>query len=328
MNSIANYYREINREFLERFWDEDQGVELDLYYPTGDSARPNFLKFGIFNEDSREKILNMFESKNREKLFIHENDLVKYYHFLLTEQLMEDLSMGAPSIDILRRSYQISRRIMQVYFESFATTRILRTLEAAVSIIETCLNRGNLEFIDVYEITDKENNHYSHCVNNALYCMIFGRRLEMEKKDLRELGLGGMLFDIGKREIPDEILFKKGKLTQEEFKAIRKHPSSAQKILNNMKCYTNRVLEMSMQHHEKYDGAGYPLGLAGEKISYFARICAITDVFDALLCQRYNRDSLTPFEALLEMKEKMPGHFDGKILATFLYAFATNKQAA
>jgi HD-GYP domain-containing protein (c-di-GMP phosphodiesterase class II) len=328
MDSIAHYYREINKAFLDRSWEEDQGFEFDIYYKADESDSPRFLKFGVYNADTRDRILKLFDADDHQLLYIHENDLIKHYNHLLSEQLTEDLSMGSPSIDILRKAYQISRQIMKEYFDNIGTSRILRTLEPAVKIIETCLNRGNLEFIDVYELTDKENNHYSHCVNNALYCMIFGRRLEMDKQDLVELGLGGMLFDIGKREIPDEVMLKEGKLTPEEFQAIRKHSSAGKKILNDMKCYSKRILAMAAEHHEKYDGKGYPQGLQGEDISYFARICGITDVFDALLCQRYNRDPLTPYEALLEMKEKMPGHFDSKILATFLYAFATSKQAA
>lgn len=327
MDSIADFYREINLEFLNSVQEDDAEFEFELHCQAEAGNSEKFTLFGTYNRETHENIAQRVES-GEQKYFIHETDLIKRYDFLLTKKLMEDLSMGSPSIEILKKAYQISRHVMKEYFNNLGSTRILRTLEAAVQIIETCLNRGNLEFIDVYDLTDKENNHYSHCVNNALYCMIFGRRLEMNSNDLRELGLGGMLFDIGKKEIPDEIFSKEGKLNHEEFKAIRKHPMAGKSTLLEMKCYTNRIHEMAAQHHEKYDGAGYPEKLQGENISYFARICAITDVFDALLCNRHHRDSLTPFDALMEMKEKMPGHFDQKILGTFLHAFATTEQAA
>ncbi len=327
MDSIADYFREINLEFLINIRAEDPEFEFEVHTQAEPGNSEKFVLFGTYTQEVHEKIVDRVESGNQ-KYFIHETDLIKRYEFLLTEKLMEDLSMGSPSIEILKRAYQISRQIMQEYFDNLGSTRILRILKSAVQIIETCLNRGNLEFIDVYDLTDKENNHYSHCVNNALYCMIFGRSLQMDSKDLRELGLGGMLFDIGKKEIPEEIFSKEGKLTDEEFKAIRKHPMAGQSILFDMRCYTDRIYEMASQHHEKFNGAGYPAKLQGESISYFARICAITDVFDALLCNRHHRESLTPYDALVEMKEKMPGHFDQKILGTFLNAFATAEQAA
>jgi HD-GYP domain-containing protein (c-di-GMP phosphodiesterase class II) len=327
MDSIANFYREINLEFLISVQQEDADFEFEVHCQAESGDPEKFVLFGNYTQETHAKFVDRVESGNQ-KYFIHETDLIKRYEFLLTEKLMEELSMGSPSIEILKKAYQISRQIMKEYFDNLGSMRILRTLESAIQIIETCLNRGNLEFIDVYDLTDKENNHYSHCVNNALYCMIFGRRLEMDRKDLWELGLGGMLFDIGKKDIPDEIFSKEGKLTDEEFKAIRKHPMAGKSTLLEMKCYTNRIYEMASQHHEKYDGSGYPNKLKGEDISYFARICAITDVFDALLCQRHHRDSLTPFDALMEMKEKMPGHFDQQILETFLHAFATTQQAA
>ena len=327
MDSIADYFREINLELLNSIQEDDSEFEFEVHCQAETGNSEKFIVFGNYNRETQGKIFNLVGS-DYQKYFIHETDLIKRYEYLLTEKLMEDLSMGSPSIEILKQAYQISRQIMKEYFDNLGSTRILRTLESAVQIIETCLNRGNLEFIDVYDLTDKENHHYSHCVNNAPYCMIFGRRLEMDKKDLWELGLGGMLFDIGKKEVPDEIFYKEGKLTKEEFKAIRKHPMAGNSILSEMKCFTKRIYEMASQHHEKYNGSGYPQGLQGENISYFARICGITDVFDALLCNRHHRDSLTPFDALMEMKEKMPGHFDQQVLETFLHAFATTEQAA
>ena len=145
-------------------------------------------------------------------------------------------------------------------------------------------------------------------------------------KKTRELGLGGMLYDIGKKHIPMNVLNKKGELTIGDWQHIRKHPSAGRKVLNDMKCYSQNILRMAGEHHEKYDGSGYPFGLAGEQISFPAQVCAISDVFNALICNREYHDPRTAFETLVEMKNNMPGHFDPKIMLKFIKAFARSQK--
>ena len=89
-----------------------------------------------------------------------------------------------------------------------------------------------------------------------------------------------------------------------------------------MKCYSENILKMAAEHHEKYDGTGYPFQLKGEKISLYARVCGIMDVFGALTSPRANRPGMTPFAALTEMKNNMEGHFDMRILVNFIKILA------
>jgi HD-GYP domain-containing protein (c-di-GMP phosphodiesterase class II) len=155
-----------------------------------------------------------------------------------------------------------------------------------------------------------------------MYCMALAEKMKLEPEAVREIGLGGMLFDIGKKSVPYEIIMKEGKLEPEEFQYIRKHPSAGRKDLNDMKCYSENILKMVAEHHEKYDGSGYPFKLKGEKISLYARICGIMDVFGALTAPRSNRSGMTPFAALTEMKNNMEGHFDMSLLVSFIKILA------
>ncbi|MBT5471753.1 MAG: HD domain-containing protein [Nitrospina sp.] len=115
---------------------------------------------------------------------------------------------------------------------------------------------------------------------------------------------------------------KEGELEPQEFQFIREHPSAGRKDLNDMKSYSENILKMAAEHHEKYDVTGYPFQLKGEKISLYARVCVIMDVSGALTSPRTNRPSMTPFSALTEMKNNMEGHFDMRILVNFIKILA------
>lgn len=157
--------------------------------------------------------------------------------------------------------------------------------------------------------------------------MALANKLKMKPEAVREIGLGGMLFSIGKKSVPYDVIIKEGELSPEEFQMIRKLPSATRKLLNDMKCYSENILKMALEHREKFDGTGYPFELKGEKISLYARVVSIMDVFGALTAARPNRKALTPFTAVNEMKNNMTGHFDTRILINFI-KFLTDAAAA
>ena len=255
------------------------------------------------------------------EFFIHETDLIKYYKNFKVVQLQKSLDTDPPKI-VLKKAYLLTEQVIKEYFENIGSSRILRTLEDLVKIIQECMERGDLEFIDVFHVAKKDYHAYTHCANTGMYCMALANKLQMTPDAIHEIGLGGMLFDIGKKDIPYDILMKEGELEPEDFQHIRKHPSAAKKSLNDMKCYSENILKMVAEHHEKFDGTGYPFQLKGDKTSLYARVCAIMDVFGALTAPRQNRPGMTPFAALTEMKNNMEGHFDMRILINFIKILA------
>ncbi len=323
MDSISQYYREINRGFLDKAWRAGPEIGFELYYRLDKSERePQFLKFASYTPETRIKIRKLLESDSHQKLFIHENDLIRYYRDFLIQNLNQSLSMKEPFEKILKDGYQVAQMILREYFQSIGSSRILRSLGDVVNVMQTCMALGKMESKDIFKLTQRENEHHTHCANTGLYNLYLGTKFKMDPKEIQELGLGGMLFDIGKKTIPEPVLEKQGKLAPEEWQYIRKHPSAGKKVLNDMKCFTPNILAMAMEHHEKFDGSGYPAGLVGERISTVARICTISDVFNALVCKRQYRPSFTPFEALSEMKTKMNGQFDNRIFVEYIRAFA------
>jgi HD-GYP domain-containing protein (c-di-GMP phosphodiesterase class II) len=135
--------------------------------------------------------------------------------------------------------------------------------------------------------------------------------------ETREYGLGGLLHDLGKMGTPDEILNKKGRLTDGEFAAVQAHPEFGYQVLAQSEGMPQVALDVCRHHHEKIDGSGYPFGLTADAISEVARLGAICDVYDALTSERVYKSALPPLEALAEMWN-WEGHFDRGLLFKFM----------
>ena len=113
-----------------------------------------------------------------------------------------------PSKKVLKNAYLVSEQVIKEYFENIGSSRISRSLEDLVKIIQECMNRGELEFIDIFQITKKDFHTYTHRINIGLYCMALANKLQMKPEAIRKTGLGGMLFVIGKKSILHKIVMK------------------------------------------------------------------------------------------------------------------------
>lgn len=138
---------------------------------------------------------------------------------------------------------------------------------------------------------------FTHGVNVAVLAVAFGTALGLAPVGLKELGLAGLFHDLGKTGVPDAILNKPGKLTPEEFERIKEHPTYGCRLLAGRGLADN-VLRGVGEHHEKYDGSGYPKGLAGAAVHPFGRILGVADVFDALTSRRSYKEAMLPTRAL------------------------------
>lgn len=162
---------------------------------------------------------------------------------------------------------------------------------------------------------------HTHSINVSIYALSLGTFLGMSKKELEELGEAALIHDLGKSKIDPEIINKKGFLTDDEFKEIKKHPTYGHSLAFKLGVKNKNILDGIKYHHEKMDGSGYPLGLSGDKIPLNARIVAICDIFDALTSQRSYKKALTSFEALKLMKTEMNKHLDVRLLNKMILMF-------
>lgn len=162
-----------------------------------------------------------------------------------------------------------------------------------------------------------DDSTYAHSVNVALICRLIGKWKNFSEKDMDTLTLCGLLHDIGKSKIPNEIIGKPAKLTDSEYEEIKKHPVIGYDLVKNLDI-DQRVKNAVLLHHERFDGKGYPLGLTGNEIDDFTSIVSIADVYDAMTANRCYRDGLCPFEVIAMFEKEGLTQFNPKYILTFL----------
>lgn len=161
----------------------------------------------------------------------------------------------------------------------------------------------------------KDEDTAEHITRMSRYCSVLAEKLGLPKKDIENIRYASPMHDVGKIGIPDSILMKPGKLTQDEMTIMKRHAAIGENILSNSKADVIKMAaQIALTHHEKWNGDGYPLGLAGAKIPLCGRIAAVADVFDALGSERPYKEAL-PLDKTMEiMKEGRGTHFDPDIL--------------
>lgn len=186
--------------------------------------------------------------------------------------------------------------------------------------------------LDLFEIlhtmTALDDAVYVHSLNVALIARGLGKWMNLDRSKLDTLTLAGYFHDIGKIVIPPDILNKTGKLTDEEFQMIRQHPLEGRKLLKPIEGIDGRILAATLQHHERFDGSGYPRGLAGDEIDTTAAIVAVADVYDAMTATRAYRAPKCAFQVISDFEEDGLSKYDPKVIMTFIKRMAAAYQNA
>lgn len=181
------------------------------------------------------------------------------------------------------------------------------------------LEKAYLDTIGILRQTVEAKDTYTrgHSDRVSAYSVLIGERLNLSEKDIHTLKIGGLFHDIGKIGVPDSILLKSSKLSDDEYSQIKNHPSIGAHILGDVPMFQD-IIPIVLHHHERFDGKGYPSQLKGTDIPYFARIAAVADTFDAMTSKRSYRDSL-PLDVVKEEIARCSGtQFDPDIAKVFL----------
>lgn len=166
-------------------------------------------------------------------------------------------------------------------------------------------------------LRDSDQYSFQHSVNIGIICGVIGRWLGCQGQELLELILAGLLHDMGKALIPDEILNKPGKLTEEEFARMKNHPIDGYMLLEGADLPL-RVKLGVLQHHERLDGTGYPIGLTEVAVNDYARIIAVADIFDAMTSNRVYQTAKSPFQAAEVIASQMFSQLEPSVCITFI----------
>jgi putative two-component system response regulator len=214
---------------------------------------------------------------------------------------------------------------IKVGADDFLTRPVDRTelLARVRSLLKLKLRTDELERAEIVlftlarSIEGKDPYTHGHCERLSDYSDRLGEQLQLPEEQITALRRGGVVHDIGKIAVPDSILLKPGKLSEEEWRVMREHPLVGERICAPLKSF-RIVLPIIRHHHEKFDGSGYPDGLRGQSIPITARVLQIVDVYDALTTERPYKRAFSPIEAVQTMKEEVArGWWDPDIFNQF-----------
>lgn len=194
----------------------------------------------------------------------------------------------------------------------------LRRLKDGVEAMVSSIIRNPAAFTWLKEIKRRDNYAYQHAMGCAIWAGAFGRHLGLEKAELQELALGGLLCDVGKTRLPIDLLAKRDKLTDDEITLIHRHVEHGMEIVQQTPGVTTRMIDMVATHHERHDGSGYPKGLAGADIPIYGRIMGLVDSYDAMTCVRPWASSLSPHKAVAELYEQRGKQFQAELVEQFI----------
>jgi len=222
----------------------------------------------------------------------------------------------------IERATQLVNRSRQAVVNLFGEVRLGKAVnsEQCLPLVEEVTNsvaRNPSALISLARLKTRDDYTYMHSVAVCALMVTLARQLGWDDQQTREAGLAGLLHDIGKMMVPNEVLNKPGQLTDAEFAVMRTHPVRGYQALKEGGAVPPAALDVCLHHHEKMDGSGYPQKLKGEEISVIARMGAVCDVYDAITSTRPYKNAWDPAGSIQRMSQ-WSGHFDTTVFQSFV----------
>ena len=292
-------------------------VGCDIFLLAKTTAELRFVLYcrgdAIFDEAKK----NMLVAQRIQSLFIKKEDRQTYFDYLEInfQHIISDTSI--PPDERTRIVHGAATNLVKDLFNDPKSGSIGRTKAFAYNMIDYVI-KDSKSAESLLKIAIHEYQTYTHSVNVAAVGTLFGQDLGLGVKDLKGLYTGILLHDVGKTRISDDILNKKGVLTKEELKIMKKHPELGVEVLEETGVRFREERIVTLQHHENDDGSGYPYGLKKDEIQPCGKIAHLIDVYDVLTAKTPNKEALRPFAALRKMKEEMLHYFDTELFREFI----------
>ena len=289
-------------------------LEYSLYVAEehGDEKQLLLAKSELLSAKIKEKIDRL------PVLYIREEDLSLYNKFI--DIIVQAVAQNT-HITITKKAAVIYRQASVILDEMFENPEALENVPKSKQVINKFVDTifSDTHAIEsLIKITAYDYYTHTHSINVCVYALSLGSYLGLKAHVLEDLGMSALLHDLGKSKVDRNITNKKGRLTYDEYEQMKHHPSYGYAIALKIGIKESRILDGIRHHHEKLDGSGYPDGLADSKITLFARIIGVCDVFDALSTKRPYKDRLSSYDSLLLMKETMKNHLDMHLIDSFI----------
>jgi putative nucleotidyltransferase with HDIG domain len=238
----------------------------------------------------------------------------------------EDKSQAPLQVSVFEeraRARRIHSHAKQVITNIMHEVRVGRQIELepvknAVAPLVSSILRNKDALLGLTRIRHKDKYTFEHSVSVAVLLVSFAKEMELDRDSVIKIGIGGLLHDIGKTRVPNQILNKPGKLTEEEFVIMRGHVVHSREILEQTSGIDPVPLAVAADHHERYDGSGYPNGKEGLEIGLYGRMAAIVDVYDAMTATRVYRKAIEPHEVLRKLIEWSKFQFELELVQRFV----------
>ncbi len=338
LESIERFYREASKLKAEHIpvslniIDVDKIPDVELYLkekvtPGGNvlALEPRFKVFrkkGLYLSQAELKALHQ---NGVDEVYLLRSDMpafTAYIDRLLSEQPSHSPMADEKKVTLLRNS---AMKVMTDIFETPSKENIERGVKVVSNFVYTLMRDPK-----AYEIllSLSSHDHYTlqHSVGVATNAIILAKKMGIEDEvSLIEVGVGGLLHDIGKTKVKKEIINKKGPLDEEEWGEMRQHALLGYEMIKDNPNIGTRAKLAILQHHEEPGGTGYPIGLSGNQIDIFAQIVCLADIYNALTTDRSYSSARSPYDAFQLIKSKLSHKIDPKLFEALVKIYGHQK---
>ncbi|OHW61910.1 cyclic di-GMP phosphodiesterase response regulator RpfG [Andreesenia angusta] len=243
-------------------------------------------------------------------------------YIYIKDELLEDIAPINPELVKLKAEVVKSFNNMYNRVQNEDLSQIEGINNNVRSLVDFIVSSKDINLVYLSDLKTFDNYTFIHSLNTSLTALFIGKHMGFSRESLVEITLGSLLHDIGKTKIPKAILNKTGKLSSEEFEVMKKHPLHGHDVIFRMPSVSPMARMISLQHHERLDGTGYPNGLLDNEITMYSKIAALSDVYDALSNNRVYRNALPTDEAYDIIVKNTGIYFDPKVVEVFKREFS------
>ncbi len=312
----AGYYMAVKRKFIStRLLKEGMKIDQSIVDGTGRSL----IEKGAYLDDFH---IDYLQGKGIGGVYIQEGEpdddelelqIPQYTKELIEKSRVEDRAKVKLTEDVRQR---VGEGIQFLYSHTDDANFSEATNNVANELMSAIVDNDAVA-IDISMLKVSDEYTFKHSVDVATMAMIVGKKHGLSDRDIHELGISGLLHDVGKSKIPNEVLNKAGRLTDEEFALMKQHTLFGFEILKKRNEFSDGIMRGVLQHHEKINGKGYPLGSTADKIHPYAKIISVADIYDALVTERPYKKGF-PKGVAIEMIMSMTGELDFEAMKSFL----------
>jgi len=251
---------------------------------------------------------------DHEALAVLSNHRIPLEHIAVVDLTLPEEDGEAAAL--LEQTVAVSKELI-VSIKRSRKIPVIEIRKEILPAIRQIAERDNL--FQLFELVKAKDDYtYQHNIGVGVLSTLIGRWMNLSEPELANLSLAATLHDIGKVKIPDEILNKPGKLTEDEYELVKKHTIFGYEMLRDTRGISHRIALVALQHHEREDGRGYPFGLQKSKIDLLSSIVAVADIFHAMSSKRPYHEPLPFYEIVSQMQRGKFGELDPKIISLFV----------